>query len=57
VEAELTRISKVYPKDFETFVKVRRQHICENGKWIDAVFERKDYIDMDFKENRWVRVR
>ena len=53
----MTRISKVYPKDFETFVKVRRQHICENGKWIDAVFERKDYIDMDYKENRWVRVR
>jgi hypothetical protein len=53
----MTRIGKVYPKNWETFVFVRRQHVCENGKWIDAVFERKDYIDMDFKENRWVRVK
>jgi hypothetical protein len=52
----VTRIGKVYPKD-ESFVKIRRQHICENGRWIDAVFERKDYIDMDYRENRWIRIR
>lgn len=53
----MTRIGKVYPKNWGYSITVRRQQVCENGKWTDAVFERKDYIDMEFKENRWVRVK
>jgi hypothetical protein len=44
----LTRIGKVYPKDWESAVRVRRQQVCENGRWTYAVFERK--------AGTWVRI-
>ena len=57
MEGGMTRISKVYPKDFHYSIKVRRQRICENGSWIDAVFERKTWINGEFVSETLVRIR
>lgn len=54
----MIRISKVYTKKRwdNDWSRVYRDRICENGQWVYAIWVRMDWIDMDYRENRWLRV-